>query len=78
MALLLIRMMERKTALAGLPMSPVLIKEELADLKEVIMVYEDETAQALITHRSAVQKHLWNLFDLGTAQEHLTLREPLC
>ena len=78
MALLLIRLMERKTALAGLPMSPVLIKEELADLKEVVMVYEDERAQALITHRSAVQQCLWDPFDLGTAEKSLTLRKPLC
>jgi len=78
MALLLIRVMERKTARAGLPMSPVLIREELTDLKEVIMVYENQTAEAVITHRSAVQKRLWDLFNLASAQEHLTLHEPLC
>jgi len=72
MALILIRVMERKTDLAGLPMSPALIKEELVDLKEVIMVYDDKTAETQITRRSAVQKRLWGLFDLGFVEEQLT------
>ena len=72
MALILMRVMERKTALAGLPVSPALIKEELVDLKEVIMVYDDKTAETQITRRSAVQQRLWNLFDLAPLQEQLT------
>ena len=76
MAMILIRLMERKVALAGLPMSPTLIKEELTDLKEGIMVYENETAQAKITNRSAVQQRLWDLFGLGTAENQITLHQP--
>jgi transposase len=74
MAMILIRVMERKTALAGLPMSPLLIKEELTDLKEVILVYGDKRAESQITRRSAVQQRLWDLFDLGTVEKQLTLR----
>jgi hypothetical protein len=39
------------------------------------MVYENDTAQAVITHRSAVQQRLWDLFELGTAERQLTLHE---
>ena len=76
MAMLLMRVMERKTALEGLPMSPALIKEELTDLKEIVLVYENETANAVITQRSAVQQRLWDLFDLGTVERQLTLHDP--
>jgi len=72
MALMLMRLMERKAALAGLPMSPALIKEELDDLKEVIMVYGDQTAETQITRRSAVQQRLWDLFDLDPLQQQLS------
>lgn len=77
MALVLIRVMERKTAQAGLPMSPALIKEELTDLKEVVMVYGDTTAETQITQSSSVQQRLWNLFDLGFVENHLTRHEPI-
>lgn len=73
MAMILIRVMERKTAIAGLPMSPLLIKEELSDLKEVIMVFDDKRVECQISHRSAVQQRLWDLFQLGTVEEQLTL-----
>ncbi len=77
MALILLRIMERKTALAGLPMSPMLIKEELCDLREVLMLYEDKTIQTQITARSAVQQRLWELFGLGRAEGQLTRLERL-
>jgi transposase len=71
MALILIRVMERKTALAGLPMSPALIKEELCDLREVLILCDDKTIQTQVTARSAVQQRLWDLFGLGLAEEQL-------
>jgi len=72
MALILIRVMERETVLQGIPMSPQLIKEELDDIKEVIMVYDDHTVQTQITHRSAVQNRLWDIFELETVYRQLT------
>ena len=78
MALVLIRVMERKTAQVGLAMSPALIKEELTDLKDVVMVYDENTAETQITRRSSVQQRLCDLFDLGPIENHLTRHEPIC
>ena len=74
MALVLLRVMQIKTVEAGLSMSPALIKEELCDLKEIVMVYGANTIETQITHRSSVQKRLWHTFALGTAETHLTPR----
>jgi len=76
MAMILMRVMERKTALAGLPMSPALLKEELTDLKEVVMFYEDRHAETQITRRSTVQQRLWETFDLTSIEKQLTRQEP--
>jgi hypothetical protein len=64
--------MELKAAKAGLRMSPAVLKEELTDLREITMIYEDNTAQRLISRRSSVQQKLWNLFQLGIWEKHLT------
>ena len=78
MALVLIRVMERKTAQVGPAMSPALIKEELTDLEEVVMVYDNNIAETQITRRSSVQQRLWDLFDLGPLENQLTRHEPIC
>lgn len=72
MALLIIRVMELKAEQAGIKMSPLLIKEELCDLKELTMVYDIDTAQTKISRRSSVQQRLWDLFELCTAEKQLT------
>jgi transposase len=72
MSLVLIRVMELKAAKAGLRMSPAVLKEELTDLREITMIYEDNTAQRLISRRSSVQQKLWDLFQLGIWEKHLT------
>jgi hypothetical protein len=74
MAMILMRVMERMTARAGLPMSPTLIKEELDDLKEVIMVYDDKHPDRQITRRSSVQQKLWDIFGLSAIDDNLTLQ----
>jgi transposase len=66
MALVLIRVMELKAAQAGLAMSPAVLKEELCDLKEIIMVYDANKAETQISQRSSIQQRLWKLFGLGT------------
>lgn len=73
MSLVLIRVMERKAAQAGLHMSPTVLKEELTDLREITMIYDDKTAQRLISRRSSVQQKLWNLFQLGMWEKHLSI-----
>lgn len=73
MSLVLIRVMELKAAQAGLQMSPAVLKEELSDLREITMIYEDKTAQRLISQRRSVQKKLWNLFQLGLCEKHLSI-----
>jgi transposase len=69
----LLRVMERKAARAGLQMSPSVLKEELTDLREITMIYDDKTAQRLISRRSSVQQKLWTLFQLGTWEKHLSI-----
>ena len=76
MALVLIRVMEFKAARAGLRMSPRVLKEELADLKEITMVFDTTCADIQITARSSVQQRLWDLFNLGTVENELTRHNP--
>ena len=73
MALVVIRVMQRKAERADLKMSANVLKEELSDLKQVIMVYSDQRARTQITHRSSVQQRLWDLFDLGAVESQLTI-----
>jgi transposase len=73
MSLVLIRVMELKSAKSGLKMSPAVLKEELSDLREITILYDDETAQTLISRRSSVQQKLWNLFQLGIWERHLSI-----
>ena len=45
-------------------MGPALLKEELSDIHEVIMIYSRSNATRKITDRSAVQDRLWETFKL--------------
>lgn len=73
MALVLIRVMQLRAAQAGLRMSAAVIKEELKDLRQVVMIYDANNAETKITSRSSIQQRLWNLFDLGTVEKQLTI-----
>jgi len=72
MALVLIRVMMRMAHQAGLHMSADVLKQELSDLKEVIMVHDASQAVRKVTSRSTIQQRLWELFDLGTVEQELT------
>jgi len=72
MALMLIRVMEILTAQVARTMSPVVLKEELSDLKEILMIYDTQTAEIQISRRSSIQQRLWDLFDLGSVEKQLT------
>ena len=65
--------MELKAAKAGLQMSPAVLKEGLTDLREITMIYDDKTAQRVISQRSSVQQKLWDLFQLGIWEKHLSI-----
>ena len=69
MALMIIRIMEYKAATNNLKMSPQVLKQELKDLKEVILIYDEKTAQTKVTHKSTVQKQLWDIFKLDTLKK---------
>jgi transposase len=64
LALTLIRVMQCKVLQNGYKMSPSLLKEELSDIREVVMVYSANHARRQITDKSAVQKKLWGIFSL--------------
>ncbi len=63
-ALMIIRIMEYKATINNIKMSPQVLKQELKDLKEVILIYDKNEVQKKVTHRSTVQNHLWKIFKL--------------
>lgn len=71
----LIRIMQWMTAQEGYTMSTNVLKEELTDIQEVIMVYSPGDAERKITERSAVQKKLWEIFKLGKIEKQLSLHK---
>jgi transposase len=73
MALILIRVMNLQAERIGLTMSPSVLKEELKDIKEVIMVYGKDSAQRQLSRRSPIQDKLWKLFDLEKTERQLTI-----
>lgn len=72
-SMLLVRVMQWKTEQAGYRMSPTVLKEELRDLHEVVMLYSPTEAERKITERSAVQTKLWKIFNLEEIQQKLSL-----
>lgn len=56
MALALIQVMLQKMDRAGLWMSAAVLKEELTDLKEILMIYDENHANMKITQRSSIQQ----------------------
>lgn len=71
MALTLMRVMQWKAHMAGYTMSPQFLKDELSDIQEVIMVYNQAEAHKKITERSTVQQKLWRLFRLNEIEQML-------
>ena len=73
LAMTLMRVMQWLVEQAGYKMSPNLLKEELADLHEVVMVYSSKEAERRISQRSAVQHKLWDIFQLEKIEMQLLL-----
>jgi len=70
-ALTLMRVMQHKARKAGYRMTPKLLKEELSDIREVVMVYDQKDARRQMSQRSAVQSRLWDAFGLAEMEQML-------
>ena len=70
----LLRFMQWKAEKSGYKMSPQVLKEELSDIEEVIMIYNMKEAKRKITDRSSVQDKLWRIFRLGDIEKKLLLQ----
>ena len=65
------RVMQWKAHMAGYTVSPQFLKDELSDIQDVIMVYNQAEARSKITERSKVQEKLWRLFKLNEIEHML-------
>lgn len=72
-ALTLLRVMQWKVERSDYKMSPKLLKEELSDIQEVIMLYKEGEAMRKITDRSRVQQKLWEVFQLEQIETQVLL-----
>jgi transposase len=73
MSFILIRLMQHKTRQAGIGMSANLLKEELSDVYEILMIYQGGRAERKISTLSSVQKKLYDIFHLREIEERIVL-----
>jgi len=73
MSMALMRVMQWTARKTGFKMGPELLKEELADIQEVVMIYSHNNAVRKITERSAVQEKLWAAFGLREIERQVLL-----
>jgi len=65
--------MQLKVEEAGMTMSPCVLRDELSDLQQVIMIYANNDAEMKISQCSTVQQKLFNLFQLKKIETLLTI-----
>lgn len=68
-AMTLMRVMQWKAQQHAYTMSPALLKDELSDIRAVIMLYASNQARRQIADKSAVQKKLWDIFRLEEVEK---------
>ncbi len=73
MSLMLIRIMELKLDREDMKMSPNVIKQELQDLQQTILIYDEKNVISKITTKSSVQKRLFEIFNLYSYEADLTI-----
>jgi transposase len=73
MSLLLWRIMELRASEAGVAISSTALKNELSDLREVLLIYDDNSAEMKITEANTNQRKLMTLFGLDQLATRLTL-----
>jgi transposase len=74
-SMILLKVMQWMTEKAGYKMSTTVLKDELTDIHEVIMVYSSTEAERKITERSAVQEKLRAIFKLEEIEGKLLLHK---
>jgi hypothetical protein len=57
-------------------LSPAVLEQELDDLREITIVYDQFDADVRISARSTVQQRLWDLFNLSAVESLLTGHHP--
>lgn len=65
LALLVLQLMNHLARQADLTMSNAVLREELADIREVVLLYSPTRALKKVTRMSAVQKKLFDLYNLS-------------
>ena len=65
LALLLLQLMNYRARQAGLHMSNAVLRQELADIREVAILYSLAQVEKRLTEMSTIQQQLFDLFDLG-------------
>jgi transposase len=73
MSLTLIRIMELKLERENLKMSPNVIKQELQDLQQTILIYDVKNVVSKITAKSTIQNKLYEIFNLSLYETNLTI-----
>ena len=74
-SMILIKIMQWLAEQNGYKMSTTVLKDELIDIQEVIMIYSSTDAERKITERSAVQEKLWKIFELEKIENQLSLHK---
>jgi len=72
MALLLIKDLQRIAADRGVQLSAHVLKDELSDLEQTLLVYPDKRTATVFTERSTIQKKLWDIIELQSYADELT------
>jgi len=52
-------------------MNAAVLKEELIDIREIVMINNEKPVEIKITQRGSIQQKLWDLFDLGSLANRL-------
>jgi len=65
LALLLLQLMNYRAQKAGLCMSNAVLREEMADIREVVLLYSPTSVVHKLTRLSLVQQKLFDLFNLA-------------
>ena len=73
MSVMLLRLMQYKAEQAQLNMSASVLKEELADIYEILMIYQRERAERKISALSSVQAKLYDVFKLREIENQIVL-----
>lgn len=74
-SMIIMRVMQWMTEQTGYKMSTNVIKDELSDIQEVVMVYSSTEAERKITERSTVQDKLWKIFNLEEIEKKMLLHK---